>query len=196
MRSRGFILTLLLSLNVATGCIHQRAVRPADVGSVIDLNRRAGQHNVAVALANGAVYYGRALQMAADSTSWLVEDAYEVKSVATHDVVAVEIQNRGRGALEGLAMGAVAGTLTGVALGLIIGDDPPCEDGWCLFRTTAEEKAQMFGVLLGTTSALGGLVRGAVRGSRDVYQVDAGGTAGSPVRDERERGALIPTPDR
>lgn len=175
-------------LLLATGCTHQRVVAPADVDSVIDLNQRAGQHNVTVTLSNGVVYYGRALQMAADSTSWLVEDTQEVTSVATDDVVAVEIQNRGRGALEGLATGAVAGTLTGVALGLIVGDDPPCEDGWCLFRTTAEEKAQLFGVLLGTTSALGGLIRGAVRGSRDVYQVDARDTVDSLAQDLQPSG--------
>ncbi len=75
---------------------------PAEVDSVVDLNRRAGQNNVTVQLANGAVYDGRALQMAADSTSWLIEDTQEVKSAATTEVVAIEIQDRGRGALEGL----------------------------------------------------------------------------------------------
>lgn len=183
MWPRGLLLILLFS--VATGCTHQRVVLPADADSVVDFNQRAGPHNVTVTLANGAVYYGRALQMAADSTSWLEKDSQEVKSVATAEVIALEIQNRGRGALEGLAAGAVAGTLTGITLGLIVGDDPPCEEGWCFFRTTGREKAQLFGILLGTTSALGGLIRGAVRGSKDVYQVDAPGTADSLAQDQK-----------
>lgn len=137
-----------------------------------DLNRRAGQHAVRVTLADGAVLFGRALQMTPDSTSWLAEGSHEVRSVATADVAAVEIRTRGGGALEGLAAGALAGGLAGAALGLIAGDDPPCDDGWCLFRTTAEEKALLFGITLGTISGLGGLVLGAIRGSIDRYEVE------------------------
>lgn len=173
--------TLLFSI---TGCTHQRAVMPTEVESVVELNKRAGQHAVTVTLADGAVYFGRALQMASDSTSWLMKDSHEVKSVATSEVVAIEIHNRGRGALEGFATGAVAGSLAGAALGLIAGDDPPCSDGWCLFRMTAGEKAQLFGITLGTISGLGGLVRGAVRGSRDVYKVDGTVTAENHFQDK------------
>lgn len=182
MRIRLLLATLLFSV---TGCTHQRAVTPTEVESIADLNKRAGQNAVTVTLAGGPVYSGRALQMAADSTSWLMKDSDEVKSVATNDVVTIEIRNRGRGALEGLATGAVAGTLAGVTLGLIIGDDPPCEEGWCLFRTTGREKAQIFGVLLGTISGLGGLIRGAVKGSRDAYHVETPVTAEPHSQDRR-----------
>jgi len=170
MRIHVSLLTILL---LATGCTHQRAVTLTEAESVRSLNQRAGQHAVTVELADGAVYYGRAFQMAADSTSWLMRDSHEVKSVATKDVVAVEIRNSGRGALEGLAAGAIAGSLVGVALGLIAGDDPACDNTWFCISLSAEEKAQISGVLLGTVSGLGGLIRGAIRGSRDVYRFDA-----------------------
>lgn len=194
MHIRLLLAALLFSF---TGCTHQRAVFPTESESVVDLNKRAGQHAVTVTLADGAVYFGRALQMAADSTSWLMRNSHEVKSVATTDVVVIEIRNRGRGALEGLATGAIAGSLAGAALGLIAGDDPPCDDGWCFFRLTAGDKAQLFGITLGTISGLGGLVRGAVRGSRDVYHVDAPVAAEPHSQDRSPRDGRLSdrTPD-
>lgn len=171
------LLLLATLLFFVTGCTHQRAVMPTEAESVVELNKRAGQHAVTVTLADGTVYFGRALQMAPDSTSWLMIDSHEVKSVATSEVVVIEIRNRGRGALEGLAMGAVAGSASGAVLSLIDGDDPPCDNGWFCLSLTAGEKAQLFGIAFGVIGGLGGLVKGAVKGSRDVYRVETPGTA-------------------
>jgi hypothetical protein len=106
--------------------------------------------------------------MAADSTSWLKEDSQEVNSVATKDVVAIEIQDRGRGALNGATKGFVAGGLLGVTTMLLVGS---CSD--CLFKDAGVGDALAVGAVSGLYMGLGGLLIGAVLGSKDVYRVDA-----------------------
>ena len=180
MRIQILLLSVLL---LATGCTHQRVVAPADVDSVVDLNQRAGQHNVTVTLANGAVYDGRALQMAADSTSWLVDDTQEVKRVATSDVVKVEVLDRGRGALRGAAKGGLAGGLLGATTLLLVSS---CSD--CLFEDAGVGDALALGAVYGLYMGFGGLVVGAILGSKDVYMIEAAMETGHAVEDWRRGG--------
>ena len=65
---------------------------------------------------------------------------------------------RERRVLGGLGKGLLIGAGGGAVLGLASGDDPP---GWLSF--SAEEKALMFGVMLGVTGGVVGLIAGAVR---------------------------------
>jgi hypothetical protein len=64
----------------------------------------------------------------------------------------------GRGAL----IGGLIGIGAGIAAGFIEGDDKPDPDAWISFNYTAEQKAIGYGVLLGITGTLIGLIIGAV----------------------------------
>jgi hypothetical protein len=65
---------------------------------------------------------------------------------------------RGRAALRGAGMGLLIGGGVGAILGLASGDVPP---GW--FAFTAEDKAILLGVTLGTVGTVAGAVAGANR---------------------------------
>jgi hypothetical protein len=62
----------------------------------------------------------------------------------------------GAGALRGAGMGFAGGAVFGIILGYVDGDDPPEE--W--FSYSAEDKALMYGLLLGVGSGAVGMVYG------------------------------------
>jgi hypothetical protein len=78
---------------------------------------------------------------------------------------------RGRGALEGLGIGALVGMGTGAIIGFAEGDDD-CSS--CVVRFSAGDKAVFGGLVIGTLGAGIGLLAGALRGSRIVYEPGAG----------------------
>lgn len=79
--------------------------------------------------------------------------------------------DHGQGALEGAGIGLLAGAATGAVAGFAAGDDPECTDtAWLCFRFDAEEKAVMLGLVGGSVGAVGGLVIGAITGSRHTYE--------------------------
>jgi hypothetical protein len=80
--------------------------------------------------------------------------------------------SHGRGALEGVAIGAASGALLGAVTGLASGDDHCAEDSFCLFQFTANEKAVLGGVAFGGIGLALGALLGAMIGSRDVYEID------------------------
>jgi hypothetical protein len=95
-----------------------------------------------------------------------IVDSAEMRSFTT--------VSHGRGALEGLLLGAASGLALGIGIGLASGDDHCNPNSFCLFQFSAGEKATVGGLVLGTTGlALGALV-GAVIGSHDVYELNSG----------------------
>jgi hypothetical protein len=66
-------------------------------------------------------------------------------------------RSAGAGALRGAGLGFAGGAVAGIILGYVAGDDPP-EDLW--FAYSAEDKALIYGVLLGVGSGLVGTVVG------------------------------------
>lgn len=81
-----------------------------------------------------------------------------------------------RGALQGAGIGVLAGAAAGAAFGYSRGDDA-CgvdDDASCLELFTAKDKAVFGAIGVGAIGALGGLVLGAVVGSRDVYEREEG----------------------
>ena len=77
----------------------------------------------------------------------------------------------GRGALEGLGLGALIGGVTGAVIGYAAAD----EDDY-LFNSKGEV-AVVGGLVFGTMGALVGVVVGAVKGSTIIYEHKATGTA-------------------
>jgi hypothetical protein len=139
---------------VTTACTHQQSFKtlPDEAGKEVTVTTQNGSEFVAHVDVSPAGY-------------GLREPNGQV--VPFGNVREVVVVKRGRGALEGLGIGALIGAGTGAVMGLASGDDQ-CE-GFCLFQMTAEEKAVVGGILMGSLGGLVGLVVGAVRGSRDVY---------------------------
>ena len=71
-----------------------------------------------------------------------------------------EVKNRGRGALEGLGLGILAGALAGFAVGASFGSDGPCtnDDGGCVMFSASDKgfALGLIGALVG--SAVGPLI--------------------------------------
>jgi hypothetical protein len=86
--------------------------------------------------------------------------------VATSEIGTVVIKKRGRGALEGLGIGILAGAVTGALIGFASGDDDPQT---VFLPLTAEEKALEGGIVLGGAGGLLGLPIGAAVGSKDKF---------------------------
>jgi hypothetical protein len=149
---------ILASLAVAASCTHSQTIGDgrALVGSrvVVEATPGVEQEGVVVQDANGITVS----TVSGDLALWNVHSITEVK--------------RARGALEGLGLGILIGGGGGVLLGLADGDDvcePDARD--CYYNDTAGEKAAILGVLFGGLGGIIGLVAGALRGSRDVYEL-------------------------
>jgi len=89
-----------------------------------------------------------------DNSLTLLHEKMGELSVDIKDVKIIQIY-LGTKAQEGMAIGLLAGGLTGVFLGFSLGDDPPY-----LFSFSAEMKAIFFGLGLGAMGSLVGLCVG------------------------------------
>jgi hypothetical protein len=87
-----------------------------------------------------------------------------------HESVASAVQlNHAVGFIQGLGLGILTGAATGIVMGLASGDDPPCDDDFCIFEFTAGDKALLLGMIFGTGGGILGPIIGGIRGSRDHY---------------------------
>jgi hypothetical protein len=157
---------LLVIIVALLACAHTTAVDPANIDQCRDLREKTAHREATVALRSGMELEARCLFLRPDSTSWLDPHTHELKTVATADVVEVQMVHRGKGTLEGLGIGLLTGTLTGAVIGFADGDDPP---GW--FSMTAGQKAAMGGVAFGSLGGLAGTVAGAMNGHREEFYV-------------------------
>jgi hypothetical protein len=140
------------------GCTHHRDIREAHqlAGEEVELTGQYGHTVTAVGVRgpNGITFVDKA-------NGGMVPD---------EEIVTITDVSHGRGALQGLGIGAAAGIATGMVAGFASGDDN-CdnEDHGCFFELTAEAKAMIFGVLLGALGGGVGLIVGAVKGSTTIY---------------------------
>jgi hypothetical protein len=124
---------------------------------------------------------GTSLRARAVGGQWVAEDGTTIDG---RDVAEVETVSHGRGLLEGMGLGLLAGVAAAGA-GFLSGDDPTCEPGtWVCFRWTAGEKALILGVGVGVPGAVVGGLVGLIIGSRDRYVAPA----------ERARVTVAPIP--
>lgn len=192
-------LPLLLALTALTACTHTRTAESA--GDLADLGRRAEGRRVVVALADGRRLPAEGLRFAPDSASWVDPETRALHRVATADVAAVTFgRRRGRGALEGFAIGTGAGALGGAAVGYATYDD----GGFgCFFICSRGAAASWRGSTFGLVGALFGTAVGAVRGSPDVYRLrppavslpprDASSAPRAPGSEQRRAPSQSPT---
>ena len=149
MKLASFVIALV-------GCTHHRPL--AQVGEVegeVSVEVSGARTVDAVAVADGL------------GVSFVAKDG---GAIASEHVTRVVDRRHGRGAAEGLGLGALAGVVTGVILGYSSGDDECNEDQWCILTFSAEEKAVLAGFGLGVLGAGLGLVVGAVKGSTIIYE--------------------------
>lgn len=102
-----------------------------------------------------------------------IPDGDRTLAVPLGDIRGVVVRRHGRGALEGAAIGLLAGAGTGALFGLS-GDDPdrgcnPPDTNLCLGPATARDKAVLGALLLGAAGTALGLAIGLAVGQVDRY---------------------------
>ena len=155
---------------VLTGCSTLRRADSAAVIQFSEINKQAQRARARVILTDGQQYRAFQLQVTMDSTSWFDPKTGRVRSVATGAISEITFIRKGRGALQGLGIGLVVGALSGAFLGLVHGDDPPCGESWICFRFTAQQKAMIGAVSLGSLGGAVGSLTGAILGSKNRYR--------------------------
>lgn len=149
---------LILAL-ILIGCTHTEAVWPTDYDRI---NAQIASQPAIVHLDFGKQYSTKALELSADTTTWLDPATSVQMSVPTSWVTTVSVAQPGHGALKGLGIGVTAGALTGALIG-VASHEP----------NLAIDKG--FAALVGAAVFGGaGLVIGPIVGSltrKDVYQL-------------------------
>lgn len=122
-----------------------------------EINARASASRVGLSLNPGPLRIVRSLRVGPDSTSWVTASSYE--TVATSSVTRVQVVNRGRGALDGLALGLLGGGVLGAV----------SYEGPDLFIASRGATARVGAVFLSFITAPLGLLTGVATGHREVY---------------------------
>jgi hypothetical protein len=160
---------VLALLVVVGGCTHSSMVNPLDLEACLRLNDEVGNRESVLTLADGKEHQTRGLILTPDSTSWFDSHGGKLRTVATTEVVEVAVVKRSGGALEGLRIGLLTGTLVGASLGLV---DSNAGAG-ILAPWGAGQRAALCGSLLGGLGGVVGFPLGGGVGSRDVYRFEA-----------------------
>lgn len=109
-----------LALTVLVGgCAHSRLFNPATPEGRAEVNARAEKHPTIVFLTNGERMDVESLRLNATEASWINPRTGEARSVLLSEIRTVRVPNRGRGALEGMAIGAGIAAGIGI-LGILI----------------------------------------------------------------------------
>ena len=157
MPTRSLLVVLAL---VAGGCTHTHSL--AGAPSRAEVNGRAPTVTATVALASGDTVRARSLHLALDVTTW-TDEAGELRSAPTANVVSVRFQDPRRGAWEGAGLGLAVGVPVGVGIGAFwefgergLSGDP--------------DRAALVGLAVGAAVASGlGALLGRARRSQTVY---------------------------
>lgn len=111
MRIAAYFIALTVLLG---GCTHIRLFNPATPEGRAEVNARSEQRLAVVILASGERADAESLRLDVDEASWIDPGTGEARSAPLSNVLIVRVPNRGRGALEGLAIGAGVGTVLGI----------------------------------------------------------------------------------
>jgi hypothetical protein len=116
--SFGLPATALFLALLLAGCTQTRALDAGSPASRSAIEARAERAATTVVLSTGERASARALRLDADGASWFDPVTGEARSVPYTEVRAVRIARPGRGALVGLAAGALVGGTLGSAAAL------------------------------------------------------------------------------
>jgi hypothetical protein len=161
------------------GCTHVHPTDPTSAENALDdVNRAVRGRTVDIMLANSTEVRAMDVTVAADSTRLVVvgrswppasEQASIGRGLPTSEIRAISVTRRGKGALEGAGRGALIGFLSGAILGAATYEPPPPDAFLYIGPESAGAAAVWGGVLIGVVGLVVGLVWGAARGSKDVY---------------------------
>lgn len=155
MRGQACAVVLFLALGPATAAAQSRPVASGD-------RIRVWTEDAANTQLRSKPVRGELTFWTADTIRILADRTLSDRAIALTSVTRVDVSagraSRGRSAVRAGGIGLLLGGLTGTVIGYASGDDPP---GW--FSSSAEEKAAIFGILLGGTSTIVGGVIGAIR---------------------------------
>lgn len=128
---------------------------------------------------DGTSLRGTGLALGHDTLDWSDPRSGIAHEVPTSDIDRVTFRDHGKGGLEGLGLGLLAGAALGVFLGVAQADEQcvsPCA------TVTSEGKAFVGGVIgAGVGAVLGGAL-GYVAGHREAYTFSRLGSEGDPPR--------------
>ncbi|RMD88223.1 MAG: hypothetical protein D6813_12445 [Calditrichaeota bacterium] len=153
----GFMILVSLCLWLYLGCSSTHVLRSVeDTQLVQEIYNKSENRRAEIYLKDGKAFKAWKVQVKADSTTWLVEPYYRKQTLATSAVREVRIVDRGKGALLGLAIGAVPGFL----LSILAQNCGECEGSMNVGFSM---------LFAGATGAIG-LITGSVIGSKDIYE--------------------------
>lgn len=146
--------SLLVLLLVLAGCTHTRTADFSSVATRDEVNFRADRGHPVIHIKGEPSRQALALQIAADSATWIDKKSGEARAASTSSVEAVAFRRDGYGALEGAAIGTVAG-------GALM--------AW---SATQDDFSPAFAAVIGAIGGqwLGALI-GAIHSDKVVYQV-------------------------
>lgn len=153
----------------AAGCTTTHVVqRPPASAELSTLNESLRDREVDIRVSGQAVR-GRDLTLGTEAT-WTDEQGKR-QQVPLDALERVRFLSpghpRGRGALEGGALGLLSGAAVGAAIGFASGKDTCGSSGGCLFQFSASEKAALGAIGLGAIGVLAGFIAGGLHGHHD-----------------------------
>jgi hypothetical protein len=173
---RSILLAAAALMLVPLGAVSSQAAQPTSGARIrITTAPNALDKRVSARYSSEAYFpAARVLSVGSDSLYLLVAPA-DTLAVALADVARLEVSSgRKRLTGKGAGIGALVGATSGVVMGYASGDDR----GWCCF--SAGEKAVAYGVGLGLSGLVVGMVIGAFPVSERWTSVPLGAAAATP----------------
>jgi len=114
--------SIILCALLLIGCSTSRQIDPADSDSYVmaHVNRNIEGQRVKIRYRDGRESVGMALGILPDSTYYVEEPAGVRRSIATHEIYALDRYQPERGLFKGGGIGAAVGTTIGLATGLAL----------------------------------------------------------------------------
>ena len=166
------ILLLVFLALCTTSCIHTKTVDDYSDFNQMQQQLHNHQDPVTIQLKNGDTMKGMRLSFDRDSIGWVDYETGKTINVSTTGIASIDQKPTGKGALDGLGAGLIAGIIGGSVIGYASGT--PGEQ-----YNTPELKAIVLGVLGGGTGMVLGPIIGLAVGSKDRYVLQIGEKADS-----------------
>jgi hypothetical protein len=161
------MILMLSMIYFLSGCATNIMVIPENLDNHLPrINQNGEKYSGIILLDDGKMVSMKELWSSGDSVYFKSKSSDENLKVSLKDIEAIKFIKHGEGAVQGLGLGILIGSISGFGIGLASGDDPP---GFLSF--TAEEKGAIFGVALGLVGGFVGIIGGAASGSKENYVI-------------------------
>jgi hypothetical protein len=159
------VLVLLATGLALTGCSSTKPVPGYDTLEVLEaIKEKTADGEAEVKLTSGEKMKATMIHGDLKQVHWKDPDNYSQITVKTGDIDTITLVSHGKGATQGLGIGALTGMVLGGVAGFSDGDDP---DGIMSFSAEAKAGAGAAGGAL--AGGLLGLIAGGASGSQVIY---------------------------